>query len=116
MLESSNYEYAVVVTDENNKWSEISFPLQVFVYATDSAVPEQFSVITRDNKTTLSWNKPKKGEVAYYVIYKDSGNGLTQLEAADGKLTVFTDAGAATKYGIKAVFKNNKTSAMVVSR
>jgi len=116
LQESSNYEYAVVVIDENNKWSEISFPLQVFVYATDSAIPEQFSVITRDNKTTLSWNKPKKGEVAYYVIYKDGGNGLTQLEATDGKFTEFTDTGPAAKYGIKAVFKNNKTSAMVVSR
>lgn len=116
LQESNNYEYAVVVVDQNNKWSEISFPLQVYVYATDSAVPEQFAVMMKDNKSTLSWQKPKKGEVAYYVIYKDNGNGLTQFDSVDGKLSTFTDAGAAAKYGIKAVFKNNKTSAMVTSK
>jgi hypothetical protein len=112
---SRNYEYAVRVRDDANKASEISFPLQVFVYATARNAPGSLTVKIENEKPVLSWNAPADMEVDYYIIYKEDGNGLVQYDAVTGSEHTYTDVVAGKKYGLKAVFKNQTMSALLVS-
>ncbi|MHC8948601.1 fibronectin type III domain-containing protein [Sphingobacterium hungaricum] len=116
VFSSQTYEYAVRVIDENNKASEISFPLQVFVYSTENNAPQNLIVKVENEQSILSWTVPEKGEVDYYIIYKEENNNLVQYDSVDGNQNSYSDRNFGKKYGLKAVFKNQIMSIMLSSQ
>jgi hypothetical protein len=112
--ESLNYEYAVATVDFENRRSEISYPLNVFVYASENPAPEGFKISTEGDGRLLSWNRPPNTDVKYYILYRDNGEGLEQFDSVDGELIQYNLGKDDSKnYGIRAVYNDATKSKLI---
>lgn len=111
VTESKTYDYAIVLIDQQGRWSEVSYPLTVFQYASTKNVLSNLKLKENDKKISLSWEVPKGTEVSYYILYKDKGEGLEQFDSVDGKeRKVDLMNEKIRSYGIKAVYPDNSKS------
>lgn len=112
--ESQVYEYAVATCDFEGRLSNISYPLSVFVYASNKPAPENLVIKNKGETKMLTWNHPGKAKVSYYILYKDTGEGLEQFDSVEGNITEYIlgkDTGQ--RYGIRAVYNDSTKSTLV---
>ena len=109
--ESRTYDYAVVVLDDLGRWSEISYPLSVYVYANEVSVVEEAKMIEKDNKKILTWKLNKKNNPEYFVLYRDIGEGLEQFESVKGEdRQIVLENEKSKKFGIRVIYGDQRKS------
>ena len=117
--DGTGYKYAIFAKDESNLVSIPSPELTLFV-PNYSLMPDVKGFFAQANKTTntidLSWEYPNN-EVDSFEIYKASDKDALQLiQIVVGKIKRLSDPtitiNTTYKYGIRAIFKDGRTSKM----
>ncbi|WP_163400414.1 hypothetical protein [Flavobacterium fluviatile] len=119
VVEGNTYRYAIFAKDESNLISKPSPEIAMFV-PKYSVIPPVKGFFAQANKTTntidLSWEYPNT-EVGSFEIYKASDTEPLQLiQVLAGKIKRLSDPtitiNTTYKYGIRAVYKDGRTSKM----
>lgn len=119
VVEGNTYRYAIFAKDESNLISKPSPEIAMFV-PKYSVIPSVKGFFAQANKTTntidLSWEYPNT-EVGSFEIYKASDTEPLQLiQVLAGKIKRLSDPtitiNTTYKYGIRAVYKDGRTSKM----
>lgn len=118
-IEGNTYRYAIFAKDENNLVSNPSPEVAMFLpkYSVMPAVKGFFAQVNKTTNTIdLSWEYTKN-DVDNFEIYKASDSDPLQLiQIINGKTKRLSDPtitiNTTYKYGIRAVFKDGRTSKM----
>ena len=119
VVEGNTYRYAIFAKDESNLPSKASPEVAMFV-PKYSVMPSVKGFFAQANKTTntidLSWEYPNT-DVDSFEIYKASDTDPLQLiQVLKGKIKRLSDPtitiNTTYKYGIRAIFKDGRTSKM----
>jgi hypothetical protein len=119
VVEGNTYRYAIFAKDESNLTSKASPEVAMFVpkYSVMPAVKGFFAQVNKTNNTIdLSWEYANT-EVNSFEIYKASDTEPLQLiQVLNGKIKRMSDPtitiNTTYKYGVRAVFKDGRTSKM----
>ena len=115
VAESRQYDYAIATIDDKGRWSEISYPLSVFVYANDPDQVNEAKMKEKDGKVILSWKIPKNSNVKFFILYKDNGEGLEQFESVSGAdREIVLEKEKSRKFGIRIVYDDQKRSELTL--
>ncbi|MCA5004535.1 fibronectin type III domain-containing protein [Sphingobacterium bovistauri] len=104
----TRYLYMVRSKDVFNMFSDESVPLEVLVYHVSLVAPDlKFDYVkNKENGIKLKWNTPKE-KVLFYILYKDTGNGMTEFKSLEATENLFEDDDKGVlRYGIKAMYEN----------
>ncbi|MFB9110658.1 fibronectin type III domain-containing protein [Flavobacterium gyeonganense] len=119
VVEGNTYRYAIFAKDESNLTSKASPEVAMFVpkYSVMPAIKGFFAQVNKTTNTIdLSWEYANT-EVNSFEIYKASDTEALQLiQVLNGKIKRLSDPTITIntnyKYGIRAVFKDGRTSKM----
>ncbi len=111
------YEYAVKTADSSGLYSGFSMPLHVKTSIVNRPTQVNFtaSFDTAGQKVNLSWQKPVE-PVSFYLLYKNSGKGLSMYKSFQNTQTTFIESSASfdpTLYGLKIVYADKTESEIV---
>lgn len=103
---SAKYEYVLLAQDSTALVSDPSFPLFIKTYQISVQEEIVLSWLDPEERSTFKWNSLKQ-EPAFYIIYKNQGDGFVQYSNVDGKSTQFNDPkwikDEKVTYGLQAV-------------
>ncbi len=117
VLPEHRYEYGVQEVSKQNFFSDTAFPVLAIIGKTTPVSDIQLK-LNRNNeqkKYILNWVKPAK-TVSFYLMYKDSGSGLTMYRSVAGTELMFSDNIDGDKeyhYGVEIHYADHTVSDII---
>lgn len=112
LADRKRYTYYLKSIDKNGLSSAYSFPLEIVSYVDKSIKNISLSWLSEREKIGFKWNDPNP-KPAYYIIYKDLGEGIQQHKSVDAEQVQFYEnmnKGNHIRYGLQAIYPNQKKS------
>lgn len=112
LINRKKYIYSLKSVDQSGLSSEFSFPLEIIAYVNNSIKKISLTWLTENKKLGFTWADPNT-KPEFYIVFKDTGNGLEQFKSVEpGKYIFFENSPppAKVRYGLQAVYPNQLKS------